>query len=105
MEANPPETSLPEPPQRQRVNWPLFAGWLFGPSVLAFAAALAKAEGLATAAALGGGIIGGIVCGTIVARRSGKTATSRVLIGILSAVAFTLLSLGISFVGCIAAFR
>src|SRR5262245_12891537 len=106
MDANfpPPEpiSSNAEPASAPlpKINWLVFFILLLAPAVLTLLAASAKVDGLAVGCPLVGGGIAGIVCGTMLARRVGRTSGSKILLGVVFAVLLGLLSFGLGFAGC-----
>jgi len=96
-------TPASDPPERAKIprsQWILILALLLGPAILALFAAMAKLDILATASPLLGGGIGGIYCGTLLARRLGKTTSAKVLLGILFSGVFGCCIVGVGFFGC-----
>src|SRR5262245_31286909 len=85
---------------RPAMNWFVILGWLVGPAILALIGAWAKVPSLAVGSPLGGGLIGGVVFGGMMARRFGTTVLSRVLVAICCAAIFGCVTLGLGFFGC-----
>jgi hypothetical protein len=102
--ATPPEPISPNtesvPPPLHKINWLVFFILLLAPAVLTLLAASAKLDGLAVGCPLVGGGMAGIACGTMVARRVGRTPGSKMFLGIVFAVLLGLLSFGLGFAGC-----
>jgi hypothetical protein len=93
---NPP----PLEPAPRKTNWLIFFGLLLAPAVLALLAASAKADGLAIACLLVGGSLAGITCGTMLAKKMGRTHGNKILLGVMFAVLLGSLSFGLGFAGC-----
>jgi hypothetical protein len=87
-------------PPLPKINWLVFFILLLAPAVLTLFAASAKADGLAVGCPLFGGGMAGIACGTILARRVGRTLGGKVLLGVVFAALLGLLSFGLGFAGC-----
>lgn len=100
MENTSPEISSPEAAAFPKFPWRIMAVIQIGIALLALLGSLTKVETLAIGSALFGGGVGGIVCGVMAGGRIGKTPGSKVAIGILFAILFFCLSLGLCFFGC-----
>lgn len=70
------------------------------PAILAFIGAAIKLDSLAVASPLIGGGIGGIYCGQLFARRFGKTAGVKILLGLVVGCVAASTIVGIGFGGC-----
>ena len=85
---NPPATTPPTSPPK--TNWPLFCGILLAPPVLTMVFGLEgvwKYGGeIAIPIAIYGSGISGLICGTMLARRSGRSLVTRIVLGIFFAV-------------------
>jgi hypothetical protein len=107
METNPSPLPSPDPViegSPRKVNWLLFFAAMFLPTLLTVGMILLGAKQGDTApatAALGGGI-SGIVCGTMLGRRFGRTPRLKILLGIISALVMGVACVTMNCFGCIA---
>jgi hypothetical protein len=100
----PTETLHQSPPVQRKFNWIVFSLVLLSPIVgSCIAGALEPHNGdtAPTIALLGGGIAG-IVGGTMLGNRIGKTTTTKILLGFLFIVVLATACIGASCFGCLA---
>ena len=87
-----------------RLNWLVFFAVLLAPPLLTILAVQvgSNSNGLAVAIALLGGGLGGIISGAMLGRRLGKTTGTRMVLGLVFALALSVTCIGMSCFGCLA---
>lgn len=100
MEITSSEGPVSEPPRRSKLPWLLFGGMLICLAIVASLGSILKLDALAIGAPLVGGGIGAIICGVIAGGRIGLATGSKIAIGIVFAILFFCLTLGLCFFGC-----
>jgi hypothetical protein len=88
----------------QKINWPWFFVCLFAPVLLTMITVRlpSQAGGFAVLFVLLGGPISGGMCGVMLSRRLGRTAESKVLLGMLLVPAMMVVCVAMNFFGCVA---
>ena len=99
-----PEKAEVTPFTRTPFYWRLFFYVLLIPPVLTFISSVPSVSGLAggltVAIALGGGVIGGIVCGAMLACRITEDAGSRIALSVVFAAIMIVVCVTLCCVGC-----
>jgi hypothetical protein len=94
---------LPPPiPKKPKMHWGWFLLALFLPTVLTVLAAQAKSQDVAPPLAVIGGGISGLVGGSLLAIRVGKTPEARIGLGIAFAIVLSVACVTMNCVGCLA---
>jgi hypothetical protein len=103
--------NLPAPPNlpkpldpSQKINWLIFFSFLLGPVVLTIATVLliSNQGNPAADVAAFGGAVSGIICGGMLGRRVGTSRETKIVLGIVFAVAMTVVCIGMNCFGCLA---
>jgi len=90
--------------QGRTTNWLVFFAVLFIPPILTVLALLlgAKQGGTAPVIAVFGGGLSGIICDTILGRRFGNTAATKIVLGLIFALVLGAACIGMGCFGCVA---
>src|SRR5690349_2075543 len=109
METNPSNTLSPEAPASpspapRKMNWLVFFGALFGPTLLTIATIrLGASDGdPAPAVAALGGIASGLIGGTMLGRRIGNTLAMKIVLGAAFGFLLAAACVGMNCFGCLA---